>query len=329
LKGKTTLQNFKQVTLSNSMKPILRALKFTCLHFLANWRSHLGSYQSAQPMAFIIGCGRSGTTVLGRLLSEHPHIGYHYEPYHLWAAVDCSTDVLNLYHKGEARLMLAASDVSPDTQTRFNRLIRNPKRDRLTIEKTPLNAFRIGYIDALAPGSKFIHIVRDGIDVTNSIAHLAQENSYKIAGLPALNQWWGIDYSKWKALAKDGARAGYYPKAIAKLAEHSDKGAYEWLVSLKEVDRWRQSLGARLYELNYNEFTRNPSVKLQELCQFLELDAVQPWLSSATQTVRIAKSSKNTLQLPAAMCDDFNAYQARYHFSGRATCHSMRDCAEV
>ena len=33
------------------------------------------------------------------------------------------------------------------------------------LEKTQFNACRIGYLDALSPGCKFIHLVRDGVDV--------------------------------------------------------------------------------------------------------------------------------------------------------------------
>lgn len=48
----------------------------------------------ANPPGFIIGCGRSGTTILGTILEQHPSICYLLEPYHLWAAIDPRTDAM-------------------------------------------------------------------------------------------------------------------------------------------------------------------------------------------------------------------------------------------
>ena len=250
------------------MKPVLRALKFHFLRSLANVQSCFGDCDSTQPVAFVVGCGRSGTTILGQLLSAHPEINYYFEPYHLWAAIDRQTDVLNLYHRKDTRLMLSGAEVSSQTRVRFNRLIRRSHSANLTIEKTPLNALRIGYIEKLAPTAKFVHIVRDGVDVANSIDRLARGNTYKIAGMPSLNQWWGVDDSKWRSLEKEGCKAGYYPEAVSDRLSHHAKGAYEWLVSLKEIDRQRQLLGSRFYELNYTEFVHQPASELTKLCHF-------------------------------------------------------------
>jgi hypothetical protein len=37
---------------------------------------------------FIVGCGGSGTTLLGELLAAHPAVRYLYEPYDLWAVIE-------------------------------------------------------------------------------------------------------------------------------------------------------------------------------------------------------------------------------------------------
>ncbi len=41
---------------------------------------------------------------------------------------------------------------------------------RRLVEKTPVNSFRIGYLDALCPDARFVHIIRDGRDVAASIS---------------------------------------------------------------------------------------------------------------------------------------------------------------
>ena len=139
---------------------------------------------------FIIGCGRSGTTLLGELLAGHPEFSYRYEPYHLWAAVDPITDFLHLYSRGEYHCLLDASSVTPTARLRFRRLISAPSGLTL-VEKSPHNALRIGYLDALVPGARFIHIVRDGIDAARSIEKVARVNR-RMAFRPSLNEWWGV-----------------------------------------------------------------------------------------------------------------------------------------
>lgn len=308
------------------VKPWVRALKYNFLRYLAEWTVRQSS-SDEQPQqlplpVFVIGCGRSGTTILGQVLSAHPEVYYLFEPYHLWAAIDPMTDVLNLYHRLDAHFLMNASHSTEESKIRFNRLIRGSQQNkgvRIVVEKTPLNAMRIGYLNALAPRSKFIHIVRDGIDVSCSIERIASTNSYQIAGKPKLNQWWGVGDYKWKALSRDGVWAGYYPDEVDRLTVHRSRGAYEWLVSLAEVDRWRDQLGDRLYEITYNQLTANPEASLRNICKFLELDSPSIWLNQVTNTIRPAShTSGDTLRLPSAMCDAFNHYQERFGFTNRA-----------
>ena len=38
----------------------------------------------AKTIAFITGCGRSGTTILGSILAKHPHVSYLNDRFDLW-----------------------------------------------------------------------------------------------------------------------------------------------------------------------------------------------------------------------------------------------------
>lgn len=309
------------------VKPWLRLLKYKWLQHSAEYKARESKLfklnQQLTPIAFIIGCGRSGTTILGKVFSQHPDIGYFFEPYHLWSAINPRTDVLNFYHQLDAYLLMNASHWDEKAEIRFNHVflehLPNPKTS-LVIEKTPLNAMRIGYLNALAPKAKFIHIVRDGVDVAYSIERIALTSSYKIASQPQLNQWWGVRNYKWEALSRDGVSAGYYPDDVAQLYDHRSKGAYEWLVSLGEVDRWRDELSDRLYEITYNQLITQPEATLQGICNFLELDSPRVWLKETIK--RISPRSQSLckpLSLPLGMCEAFNRYQERFIFPHRAT----------
>lgn len=310
---------------AETLKPSLRALKYEWLRRSAEWKAITSSSRnqsSTKPVVFIVGCGRSGTTVLGQVFSHHPQVSYLFEPYHLWAAVDRRSDVLNLFHEVNACMLMDASHYQQQSQFRFNRLIRANRGGtpaQLVLEKTPLNTLRIGYLEAIAPNSKFIHLVRDGVDVCRSIDKLASTNTYRIAGKPALNQWWGVNDAKWKALARDGTAAGYYANEIGNLETHLSRAAYEWLVTLSEVDRWRDSLGDRIKEISYEGLSANPECTLKNLCEFLEIDSPSSWLGGAVSAIRSPPQKQDsTLNLPPAMCEAFNRYQQKYGFPNRA-----------
>ena len=97
-----------------------------------------------------------------------------------------------------------------------------------------------------------MHIVRDGIDIASSIEPMAMITK-KMAFRSPLNAWWGVDDTKWSALIRDGRASGYYPDEVCELATDAQLGAYEWLVSIREVDAWRGRLGPRIVELRYQD----------------------------------------------------------------------------
>jgi hypothetical protein len=273
------------------------------------------------PPAFIVGCGRSGTTILGKLFTEHPEVTYLREPYHLWAAVDRRADVTGLHVvTPDVRFFLDEGDRTEEAQRRFDRLIPGAARPGTrVIEKTPHNAARIGWLEALAPGARYVHIARNGLSVAKSIDGIATTSSYRMAFKPRYNQWWGTDESKWRALAAEGPPRGYYPDEVSLLSTHAQRAAYEWLCSLGEVDRHRDGLGERLLEITYTGLTGEPEATLRALCGHLGIGCPEQWLAGAVAKVRPERVAGDfEVRLPPAMRGAFDAYQARHGFEGRA-----------
>jgi glycosyltransferase involved in cell wall biosynthesis len=308
------------------LKSTGRAAKYGTLKWMADRRIARRNVDDSAappvPSAYLIGCGRSGTTVCGDILKHHPQVRYFFEPYHLWATIDPTIDVLNLYHIGVSSFLLDGSRCTPESRRRFNRLLLDSARRSgaaVMLEKTPFNACRIGYLDAISPQCRFIHLVRDGVDVVRSIDRLSRDRSYGIVGKPDLNRWWGRAGSKWNALYTDGCANNYFADELPQLLSYGSKGAYEWLVSLGEVDRWRSRLGDRLLEITYDELTARPEQTLKRICDFLSLPVDERWMRRNVR--RIDQPRRNygiPLVLPPKMAEAFNLMQERFNFPNRA-----------
>lgn len=303
-----------------ALKPLLRAAKYGAAYRLARLRAAYGREPETAPasVAFVVGCGRSGTTVLGKMLALHPDVTYLFEPYHLWAAADPICDALNLYGGGEGRYILRESHLNAAAAARLRRLIiGKAKPGTCLVEKTPLNVARIDYLDALVPNARYIHLVRDGYEVASSIARLASKNSYRIAGKPDMNQWWGVGDYKWRALVRDGQSAGYYPGQVTETdGLGMRRGAYEWLVSLREVDRYRSKLGRRLLEIRYPDLVSETIQVLTDVCDLLDIRPRREWLAAAARLIRhdFRESTRKPLELPLQMAEGFKRYQERFGF---------------
>jgi hypothetical protein len=232
--------------------------------------------------------------------------------------MDPVTDFLQLYSRGEHHCLLRAEAVTATARRRFRRLMSAPPGFTF-VEKSPINTLRIGYLDAVAPEARFVHIVRDGIDVTRSIERIAAVTR-RMAFRPPLNEWWGVGEAKWTGLVRDGRAAGYYPDEVCQLTTDAQRGAYEWLLSQREVGGWRPRLGSRFVELRYQDLTDDPETTLRTVMDSVGLSCPDSWLEQATARVSPASSSAGTgLALPDQMCDDFNDLQASFGFKGRAT----------
>jgi hypothetical protein len=311
--------------------PWARGIKHAVLKRAAERRIADKSVDSAPNgvrCAFVVGCGRSGTTLVGAILSRHPKVKYFFEPYHLWATIDPTIDVLNRHHVGPCRFLLDQQHVTAEAKRRFELLFIDPSHRAgadLMLEKTPFNACRIGYLEALTSKAKFLHLVRDGIDVCRSISRLSHDKTFRIVGMPGLNRWWGRDGSKWKALAAEGIASGYFSQEVPLLNNYELKGAYEWLVTLEEVDRCRPRLGDRLLEMTYDQLTADPRAALKKICEFLELPMSKPWFESSVRKIDSPRRSEGgTLVLSPRMCEAFNRFQARFDFAGRAVAGELQ-----
>jgi len=111
---------------------------------------------------FIIGSPRSGTTILGDILDKHENISQWHEPYFIW----------DRYFRRFPHDERTAEDASLKIRKYIKKeFLRYKKKTGSTIivDKSPRNSLKIPFIRKIFPQARFIHLIRDGRDVTLSI----------------------------------------------------------------------------------------------------------------------------------------------------------------
>jgi hypothetical protein len=286
---------------------------------LASLPSRLDGAPSERPPAFVIGSGRSGTTALGAALGTSPSLRYFFEPVDRWYAISPETDYGGLFTAGAETCSLGADKVDDGLRMRFRRVFRSALVDgRQMVEKTPINAFRIAFLDAIDPRTKYVEIRRDGVDVVRSIIQLSRKNDYNLIGRGSANRWWGPDDCKWNSLSRDVRALEIEPEYLVPSAEFATRAAIEWIASLKVVERAAPMLGDRLYRVSYADLVSKPEETLEGIAAFLGAPPGD-WIRRAGSSLGTVRRRQTLpLVLPGAIARRLNNWNERLGYSGRA-----------
>ena len=140
-----------------------------------------------KPPIFIIGCPRSGTTLIRVILDSHPNICCGPETHIIKKLEKFNTEILNNW-KMIKPYGLEQKDFIKNTRNFFEIFQKNymkNKNKKRWAEKTPDNIFHVDFIDKLFPDCQFINIIRDGRDVVCSF----KERWGKKTILYAIKSW--------------------------------------------------------------------------------------------------------------------------------------------
>ena len=138
---------------------------------------------------FIVGCPRSGTTLLQRLLTNHSEI-YSFPESHFYQN-NMRPDIKKRFVQQFLKDLGYGNQANdfftwliPKNSKKFHTILDEitlGKGKSTWLEKTPHHLFAIERINRFVPAPEFIHIIRDGQDVVASMYDLGQQYDSKWA----------------------------------------------------------------------------------------------------------------------------------------------------
>ncbi|CAL1167361.1 unnamed protein product [Cladocopium goreaui] len=252
------------------------------------WPQHEHSRKDVS-ICYIVGCGRSGSTIFAEILSHYRSVLFLNEPRQLWLE-HLPLDVWSTQGQGVLcpevgpRDLLQLADAMRSSYSRAAELLLPEVETQpvTVLEKLPEHVFRVALLRRLWGGTaRFIFLRRDGLAVARSVARFVQA------------AWYGARDEKWRQL-KDQLSKFFTPSGefLAVLEAPTEprkllfaRGLVEWALSVRAA---AEAAGSDMLEISYEELTRDPSAVLEQVEAFLfasppERGDVDTW---ARQTLR-------------------------------------------
>ncbi len=211
---------------------------------------------------FLLGCARSGTSILGEAIAAHPRVAYVFEASAIWNKL--------VPERPDHRL--TRDDATPEIAAAIHKGLQEARQDlvgELFVEKNPKHVVRIPFLDAVFPDARFLHIIRDGRDTVASLM-------FRNRG----DRWGHVEIPGWRSLL---AR---YPE------QNHVRCAHQWrdAVSIARQDARELGLAPDRYrEVRYEELVKDPRGVINGALELLGLeahpsvDAFLPRIQDATE----------------------------------------------
>ena len=183
------------------------------------------------PFVFVVGCPRSGTTLLQRMLNSH--LVARVQTYKRFYRLGLTDEAVTRAAHGVTTYRDFVCNLYDAFAARHNKLLGG--------EKTPDYVRHLPFLHALFPWARFVHIIRDGRDVALSTLEWARVDK----GPGKLPLWREDPVATcalwWRRMVETGRRDGL------------ELGS------------------TRYYELRYEDLVADPEAKLRDVAAFLDL----------------------------------------------------------
>lgn len=226
---------------------------------------------------FILGTGRSGTTVLGIVLSIHRAVGFLNEPKALWHSAFENEDLIGSYSRSNAHYRLAECDVSEAQRKSMHRLFGaylTASVSSRVVDKYPELIFRVPFVQSIFPDAKFLFLVRNGWDTCHSIQGWSNRLGEQIGD--EVHDWWGVDRRKWNLLVEqlvpEHADLKPYAAEMRNWNTQTDMAAVEWIITMREGLALLKQYPNDVLRIDYEALCVAPRQRLKDTVAFIEAD---------------------------------------------------------
>ena len=209
---------------------------------------------------FIIGCGRSGTTILGKTLGKHKDIKYLNEIRDLWHNAYPEFDIWN-GNITNSKLFANKTDINIKKNNLLQKLLFREQvlgNATILLEKLPINNFRLDFLNSSFPKAKYIYLTRNGLEVSASIEKRIKNKNWFTQNKYALLQKF---YNK------------HYEIFNCNTFSDIEKGMWEWKMSIDQSDQFFKTLNSQAFiHLSYTDLTETPKSSIEKILKFLNLE---------------------------------------------------------
>ena len=194
---------------------------------------------------FLVGCARSGTSILGEVLDSHPRVKYLFEVNPIWKRLfgDRKDDRL-------AVMAAEGREAIQQLQSEVSDIIVGEPPGTILVDKNPKHTLRIAFLDQAFPACRVIHIIRDGRD---TIASLMFRNRAR--------EWGHLKIPGWADLLSQ------YPE------KNHCRSAHQWRDSVRIArEESKLLLPDRYLEVRFEDLVLNSQAAVENVLNFVGLE---------------------------------------------------------